>query len=70
MGRDDEGPSRWVRKNRFAGTGKRNPRHRGRACHELGNPCYLPRRFPGRRDADVSNWGGECPNKDRVARSA
>ena len=65
IGRDDEGHLRGARKDCCAGTGKRIPRRRGRTCQQLGSPCYIPRRAPGRREKRSGPLGERAP-KHRI----
>ena len=63
VGRDDAGHLRGARKKCYLVAGKLIPRHRGRACQELGSSRFLPRRAPGRRDQEIARRVSGCPNK-------
>ena len=64
-GMDDRGPLRDLCEICYLRTGAHAPRHKGRSCEDLGNPCYLPRRAPGWTE-EICHWARNRPNRQQL----
>ena len=62
-GEDSKGSSRDMCKNCYIGLGAHVPEHEGRSCQDLGNQCYLPRRFRDCERKRAFHVARDCPNR-------
>ena len=62
-GHDEKGSLKGKRKNCYVGLGTHVPIHEGKACQELGNPCYLPCQARSCAKKSARHWARDCPNR-------